>query len=49
MTQIKNLSSCATFWLETNREQSGRLHATKENSIRCEVRSKDLNREVHVQ
>jgi len=49
MKQIKNRSSCATFWPETNREQSGRRHATKGNSIRCEVPSKDLNREVHIE
>lgn len=42
MKRIKNRSSCATFWLETNREQSGRRHATKENSMRCGVPSKDL-------
>jgi hypothetical protein len=47
--KIKNRSSHATFWLETNREQSGRLHATEENSVRCEVPSKDLKKEDHVQ
>jgi hypothetical protein len=49
MLHIKNRSSCATFWPEMKREQSGRLHATKGNSIRCEVPGKDLNKEVHTE
>lgn len=48
MKQIKNRSPFATSWLETNREQSGRRHTTKANSMRCGVPSKDL-KEVYVQ